>query len=162
MELQHQLRPFAERFEPRWCRREQLHLTLKFLGDVSTADIDELSRVTRDCAALRPFDAVLERVNVFPDARRARVLVVEVTPSDERLDELSRTLDERAARCGVERERRRFRPHLTLARFKSPGNAGFLLESAVLERAPLRLSVLALYQSTRSEYVPLASAVLAG
>jgi 2'-5' RNA ligase len=158
-ETQRTLRPFAERFEPRWTRPEQMHLTLKFLGDVATESIGELSQLV--AASEAPL-AAFERVATFPDTRRARVLVVELKPSDERLADMARQLDERAAAFGVARERRPFRPHLTLARFKQPGNATFLLESAVLPAHVVRFSVLRLYQSTRGQYVPLASAQLAG
>jgi 2'-5' RNA ligase len=159
-QLQASLRPFAERFEPRFSRREQMHLTLKFLGDVETSHLDELVRITEDCARNHgAFDASFERLTVFPDTRRARVLVVELEPNP-RLTTLATELDQAAERFGVARETRPFRPHLTLARFKAPGNARFLLESASVSRTSLRLSALRLYESRRGEYIPHASVSL--
>lgn len=159
--LQGDLRPFAERFEPRFTKREQMHLTLKFLGEVDAKHVHELARVLEECAKdQRSFETSYEKLAVFPDPRRARVLVVELEP-DARLSELARALDAATERLGVERERRPFRPHLTLARFKAPGNAAFLLESVSVPRTSLKLSELRLYESVRGEYVPRASVSLA-
>lgn len=161
-QLQATLRPFAERFEPRFSRREQMHLTLKFLGDVESSGLDELVELTRECAERHvAFDASFERIAVFPDARRARVLVVELDPNPH-LTTLATELDHAAERFGVARESRPFRPHLTLARFAAPGNAHFLLESASVSRTSLRLSSLRLYESRRGEYIPRASVSLRG
>jgi 2'-5' RNA ligase len=151
-QLQSRLRAFAERFDPRWTRREQVHLTLKFLGDVEISKLDELTRLTEECARdTRAFDVSFERLAAFPNARRARVLAIELSP-DPRLAELATRLEQAVERFGIPRERRPFRPHLTLARFKTPGNAAFLLDSASLPRTSLRLNVLRLYQSLRGEY----------
>jgi 2'-5' RNA ligase len=161
-QLQASLRPLAERFEPRFSRREQMHLTLAFLGDVETSHLDELVRITEDCARHHAaIEARFERVAVFPDPRRARVLVVELEPNP-RLTTLATELARAAERFGVPRETRAFRPHLTLARFKKPGNAQFLLDSASVSRTSLRLSALRLYESQRGEYIPHASVSLPG
>ncbi len=153
------LKPIAERFEPRWTRSTDMHLTLKFLGDVPDEAITELSEITRRRAAEHPpVEAMLDCVSAFPDTRRARVLVALVKAD---LDSLAKTLDDDAAGFGVERERRPFRPHLTMARFQRPGNAAFVVESARLEPVPFLLSELVLFQSRRSpkgaEYVAVAS-----
>jgi 2'-5' RNA ligase len=160
-ELQRRSMPFAERFAPSWTRREKMHLTLCFLGDVDVEHVDGLSRAMQDCARdVHAFDVVPERLTTFPDTRRARVLVVELA-ADERLERFAAELGHAAERFGIPRERRPFRGHLTLARFKTPGNAAFLVEATSLALETARLSQLRLYESRGGEYIPKSSVSLA-
>jgi RNA 2',3'-cyclic 3'-phosphodiesterase len=103
----------------RWTRPEGIHLTLKFLGDIT----DEQAKVvTAGLSSLPPFEAF--RVDVkgygfFPNSRRARVLWVGVDAASG-LTELAAQVEAAAERAGFAREDRSFTPHLTLARFVTP------------------------------------------
>jgi len=103
----------------RWTRPEGIHLTLKFLGEVSDRKVREVCESLKKLGRFEAFAIGLKGFGFFPDARRPRVFWVGV----EELASLSRLADqvEEAMRSiGFVREERAFRPHLTLARFRVP------------------------------------------
>jgi 2'-5' RNA ligase len=103
---------------------ENLHLTLRFLGEVG-------ENLTRSIAAamqeafreFEPFEASLKGVGVFPSVRNMRVLWIGVERNRERLIEMQRSLEGELQKLGFQRDRR-FHPHLTVARVKRRGDAG--------------------------------------
>jgi 2'-5' RNA ligase len=104
----------------KWVSAANLHLTLKFLGpSVPRENIfriqPELEKIAQDTIA---FDLEAAGVGGFPDLRRPNVLWVGLR--SDRLAELAARIDETASRCGFERERRAFNPHLTIGRLKRP------------------------------------------
>jgi 2'-5' RNA ligase len=103
----------------RWVRPAGIHLTLRFLGDVG-ADLDRQARPGwREAAAGCPrFRFRLTRLGCFPNPRRPRVLWVGVEElgSVGRLADLAAATERAAVAAGFDPERRRFSPHLTLAR----------------------------------------------
>ena len=96
-----------------------IHLTLKFLGDIRPDQVGPLSeameRATRPVA---PFSLCLGETGVFPGPRAPKVLWVGVTGDLEPLTELWSGLEAATADLGFARDRRRFSPHLTLARIR--------------------------------------------
>jgi 2'-5' RNA ligase len=103
-----------------WVRAERLHLTMKFLGDVDDEGAVRLSRAADAVAARhRPFEMTLGGVGAFPNFRRARVVWMGVA-SDPRLELLHHDLEVACGEEGFEVEGRPFRPHITLARVRSP------------------------------------------
>lgn len=118
----------------RWVPNENLHLTLRFIGDVdegAAADLDaELSRTP-----FAPFKLTLEGMGVFGASRRPRALWAGVAPSPE-LDILQGRVEAAAQRAGQPAETRKFTPHVTLARLKGGDDRlGRFLESNGLFRA---------------------------
>lgn len=99
----------------RWTREEQLHLTLRFLGDTDEALIEPL--VTR-LAGIRvqPFFLPLEGVGAFPEHSAPRVLWAGVGSGHTRLHQLRQRVDDTLLSIGVDADLRRFHPHVTLAR----------------------------------------------
>ncbi len=102
----------------RWVPVENIHLTLKFLGDVSPAQVDMLASILRAKADSVPaFDIHVGRLGSFPNMKRARVLWVGVqAPAG--MQKLSRGVESACARLGYESESRGFSPHLTLGRVR--------------------------------------------
>lgn len=99
----------------KWVRAENLHLTLKFLGETQS---EQLSEVAKALATIRSAEAV--RVDVrgtgfFPNAKRGRVFWAGVEAS-ENLARLAGAVDEAMVALGFAREEHAYRPHLTLAR----------------------------------------------
>ena len=115
----------------RWVPVKNIHLTLKFLGDVSVANLDMLMEMLRTCAAQHhPFEISVGDLGAFPSARRPRVVWVGVTaPPD--LAALHASIDTETARLGYAREDRPFSPHLTLGRVAR--NANFRDSQAISE-----------------------------
>jgi 2'-5' RNA ligase len=108
----------------RWVRPENIHLTLKFLGNVQEEILGNLRAALKEtCAEHEPFDIGLARLGAFPSARRARILWAGVDAGSDRLRALVTDLESALTPLGFEREKRAFTPHLTLGRVRSrPAN----------------------------------------
>lgn len=115
-ELQQRLQ--AAGLKARWVRPENMHLTLKFLGDIDPAAVGEIATALKQAAAVGPFSLPVAAVGVFPDAGRPRVIWVGLDDAGGRLVGLQQSIDAALAGCGFAREQRPFRGHLTLARFR--------------------------------------------
>jgi len=132
----------------RWCKPEQLHVTLKFLGYVERSAAAGLAgTLARRAAKLAPITSGLAQLTAFPSTRRARVLVVRLSDPSGAATKLAAQLEDDAATLGVPREERAFVPHLTLARFKPPVDVTELLEPVTVPQDPVELGVLRLYES---------------
>ena len=106
--------------EVKWPLPESIHLTLKFLGEVPDESIDGIKKAMDDSfSGFGPFEASLEGTGAFPSANYMRVVWVGMKENSERLIEMQKALDENLAQLGFAREKRRFHPHLTIARVKS-------------------------------------------
>ena len=107
-----------------WSREENTHLTLKFLGEVQTARLTNLSNAAaRAVADISHFQLTLEETGVFPKHGTPRVLWIGVQDGAGKLTELHTRLEEACAREGFAREERLFHPHLTIARLRKPQGA---------------------------------------
>lgn len=103
-----------------WVRPEGIHLTLKFFGTITAADVGTVAEAVAGLTVgARPFNLEAEGLGVFPDARRPRVLLLRIGGEVERLVVLQKSIDRRLESCGFPKEKRPFRAHLTLARIKS-------------------------------------------
>lgn len=140
-------KPVASRLSPRWTTPEQMHVTLKFLGPMPPDALPLLQEILAARAqAAAPFEGTLSRVTAF-GGRRARVLVVELATESPVLAELALGLEDDAAALGVARETRAFRAHVTLARFKHPGDARAAIDAAQIAPVAVSCRELRLYQS---------------
>jgi 2'-5' RNA ligase len=112
-------RPLREAgFPIRWVADENVHLTLKFLGEVPEERLDDLYRAVDGAAGgVSTFDMNLKGFGVFPSPRRPSVVWVGVD-LDPPLAELQSRTEDALAELGYAREDRRFHPHLTLGRSK--------------------------------------------
>ena len=101
----------------RWTRPENVHLTLKFLGDVEAEAFGSIRAALWEiCAQHAPFDAALAALGAFPSARRAKTLWIGAGEGSDRLRSLAADVDNALAPLGFEREKRPYVPHLTLGR----------------------------------------------
>jgi 2'-5' RNA ligase len=102
-----------------WTRPQGQHLTLKFFGDISTDDVKNIcSAVQNRVVSGKSLNLKVEKLGVFPDARRPRVIWCGVTGNMEKLSVLQKQLDSDFADIGFPAEERPFQAHLTLARIK--------------------------------------------
>ena len=105
----------------KWVRPEQMHLTLKFLGEISDEQAAAVSvALASVAAASQAFELTLEWLGMFPPAGRVNVLWVGVGDADERLAACQRECESQLEALGFEREARAFSAHLTLARNNDP------------------------------------------
>ena len=113
----------------KWVEEENLHLTMKFLGDVDMTLIGEIGQVLQDSVAqVEPFTFTVHGAGAFPGTASARIVWVGATGPIETLAKIYNHLNENLARLGVARENRRYVPHITLGRVKSPSKGRELTE----------------------------------
>lgn len=106
-----------------WVAADNLHLTLKFLGEVPESGLDGVLTATgRAAARAARFDLELAGVSAFPP-RRPRVIAAGASDRPATLAGLAASLEDELAALGVPREDRPFRAHITLGRLKGPPGA---------------------------------------
>ncbi len=103
----------------RWTKREQFHLTLKFLGNVRQTRVSELISALREaCMPLSELQVRVEGMGFFPDARFPRVLWVGVRDRKNLLFRLHEVVEAGVSRVTGERPDERFTAHVTLGRIE--------------------------------------------
>ncbi len=102
----------------RWVATENIHLTLKFLGEVSSTGLQLLTQVIHaECAQTAPFPISVETLGCFPNLRRPRVLWFGLAAPPE-LYQVQRQIENSTARLGYLSENKPFSPHLTIGRVR--------------------------------------------
>lgn len=133
-----------------WTRPAQLHVTLRFLGDVPVEQIDPI--VTR-LAAVRvaPFVLPVEGVGAFPPNRPPHILWIGTGTGHPRLFQLRQRLDDALLAAGLQLDVRTFHPHVTLARVTEDAALAaqhWLHTHRNFAAPPFRVEAFALYAST--------------
>jgi len=138
----------------RWTPVGNLHLTLKFLGDVPSQQMPALIALLQEESANHAtFDLLVSGLGVFPNPRRPRVVWVGCDGGPA-LGDLVKALDCQTARLGFAREERPFLPHLTLGRVADGAREEDLMvlvralsETQVAELARVPVEVIHLFRS---------------
>ncbi|MDP7442907.1 MAG: RNA 2',3'-cyclic phosphodiesterase [Candidatus Bathyarchaeota archaeon] len=113
--------------------RENIHLTLKFLGDVDDGRLDEVKRVVARLS-FEPFRMALSETGAFPNLRRPRVIWAGVSEGVDELASIFRELEAGFVGLRFKREGRRFSPHITIGRVRSGMNRDLLMEEVLKYR----------------------------
>ena len=133
-----------------WTRPEQLHLTLRFLGDVEVS-LRESLEMSLVRVRVEPFVLPISGAGSFPARGPARVLWIGVGHGHTRLYQLRQQVDDAVLAAGLSPDLRYFHPHVTLGRVKDeapPGTvAQFLRQNGEFEAAPIRVDAIHLYAS---------------
>ncbi len=112
-----------------WVRPDSMHLTLRFLGDVPEAELNRLGeRLTLAYRDVASFRLAVVKTGVFPNMRRPKVVWVGVEPLEGGLQSVWKIAESAAVDSGLKPEKRRFRPHLTVARIRDERKLGTLPE----------------------------------
>jgi RNA 2',3'-cyclic 3'-phosphodiesterase len=107
-----------------WSREENLHLTLKFLGDIPVKRVEGLSGATgRAARSFPPFELALNGCGAFPLKGQPRVLWIGIEDQSASLARLHRALEDECVAARFERDTRPFHPHLTIARLRERAGA---------------------------------------
>jgi len=134
-----------------WDKPEKLHLTLKFLGDAGENQLETLNKIVREIAGkISKFNVQIAETGVFPNARSARVLWIDVKDKAENLAKINNLLEAECAKIGFEREKRKFVPHLTIGRIREPNRAGELANKHLenkFEPVEFEVSEIVIYES---------------
>lgn len=124
---QEELRKFVRGVS--WVKRENIHLTLRFLGDVTPNQISVIKYSIEQVTDTRsPFSMELGGIGAFPNLSRPRIIWAGVKIGADEVGAIAREIDLRLSRRGYERDGKPFRPHLTLARLKSRTNLKPLID----------------------------------
>jgi len=118
---------------------QNIHITLKFLGDVKENLIDEIEQIMKDAVKkiqpftikavkkIQPFTIKLKGTGVFPNQNYVRVVWIGIKEGQV-IETIANTIDERLSKLGFKKEKRGFSPHLTIGRVKTAKNKQQLLK----------------------------------
>lgn len=141
----------------KWVERDNLHLTLRFLGDVEPGVVSRLSgRLRVVVSQLAPFGLEVLGAGAFPSSRKPRVLWVGVCGRDmPRLHSLFQAVEREVTDAGIPAEQRGLSPHITIGRIRNPV-PNECLERELETRARMSLGALPVNRAVlyRSELAP--------
>ncbi len=145
----------------RWVDPENMHITLRFIGEVSQADADDINQELSRTLA-KPVTYNITGMDTFGQGRKAHALYAGVTLSPE-MELLQTRVEGAVVRAGQPRETRKFKPHVTLARLKSAPELGllsFIQTNNLFRAGSILADYFVLYESRMgnggSVYLPLA------
>lgn len=133
----------------RWMTDDQLHLTLRFIGELDNGRTNEVADALSLVPGL-PFDLHLKGIGHFPPRGEPRVIWTGVERQPE-LTALKRRIDRALQQAGIERDRQKYAPHVTLARLRRPptqaGLATYLMRHSLYRSPGFPVSGFRLYSS---------------
>lgn len=134
-----------------WEKREKLHLTLKYLGEIEDDELAKLMLAVKKTARqVSLFSPEIRETGVFPHSSKARVLWIGVKDKTKKIFVLNDVLEKECENQGFQRESRKFKAHLTVARLREPQNSGELVErhlSEQFEPVGFKVSEIVIFQS---------------
>ena len=123
--IRHKLAATLNKLRPtakiNWSPPANLHITTKFIGEWDFDRMDELEAALEAMPKPDPFEVHVRGVGYFPTPHSPRTLFAGVEAPDQ-LNQLAAAIDSALQPLGIERESRKYSPHLTLARLKSTGD----------------------------------------
>ncbi len=121
-----------------WTKAENVHCTLKFLGDTPKPQIEKVATVLHEaCMSFAPIDAEIIGSGVFPNEHRARVLWIGIEENSGKLAELAQRIEIECRCLGFPKEERGFTAHLTIGRVKE-GKAANIVKALREQPFPSR------------------------
>lgn len=125
--LQEQLK--TSQADVKWVEPGNIHLTLKFLGEIDGEKMEKVTSILEDIAKGKsPFKIRIYTLGAFPKVNLPRVIWVGIDKGDNEVKEITRELEERIAKLGIPGEDRPFSSHITIGRTKSTLNRERLVE----------------------------------
>ncbi len=104
----------------KWVAYENLHITLKFIGEIDERKLDSIkSALSTVSGKTKCFKMQLGNPGCFPNIRNPRVLWIGVSIGAEHLIKLADELENSLIQCGIKKEEKKFHPHLTIGRIKT-------------------------------------------
>ncbi|QQP89041.1 RNA 2',3'-cyclic phosphodiesterase [Skermanella rosea] len=132
----------------RWTEPENLHLTVRFIGEVENGLLPDIDAALGSVSA-PAFDLVLDGVGQFGSGSRSRVLWAGVERNDA-LVHLNQKVESALVRAGLPREERRYSPHVTLARLRDAPQervGRFIQDRGLFRAGPIRVEHFTLFES---------------
>lgn len=108
-------------FPVRWVKSQNIHVTLKFIGEIHETLVRQVIKDVFEGSSLgKKFQITIGGTGVFPNVNKPRIFWVGIMSGQNELIQLANRLDERLALLKIPKEKRTFRPHLTIGRFRQP------------------------------------------
>lgn len=140
-----------------WEKAAKLHLTLKFLGDIDEKQLKDLENAVLNSVnafskaeKAADFKIQISDTGVFPSKRNAKILWLGLHDKTESLTKINQLLETECEKIGFEKEKRSFKPHLTIARLREPHKSGNLVEKHLenmFEPVEFTVSEIVIYES---------------
>ncbi len=132
----------------KWVKFENLHITLKFLGEIDEKKKHELVPAIAEISKnFKPFQIGLHGISCFPSPKNPRVIWVGLKEGGEQICEIANTLEERLGQCGFPKEEKKFHAHLTIGRVKIFCNIDDILKKEITTEI-FPIDALVLFKST--------------
>ena len=119
--LQEQLK--SSEADVKWVAAQNIHLTLKFLGEIDEIKLDKITRILEDTAKdKKPFYIRLSSLGAFPKINSPRIVWVGIDKGEKETKEIAKELEEKIVKIGIPKEDRPFSSHITIGRTRSSRN----------------------------------------
>jgi 2'-5' RNA ligase len=153
----------------KWVDPGNIHLTLKFLGNISPGMTGRITSAMETAAReIRPFRIQVKGLGAFPNANRVNIVWVGMEGDVERLALLQKRIDAQLSHLGFKSENRPFTPHLTIARIRDHASAeerrklGRIIEDTAFDTShPVDVSAVHLMKSQLTRQGPIYSVIAA-
>jgi len=160
-EVQGQLKACAS--DVKWVEPDNIHLTLKFLGEIKDSQLNKVSLILEELAKDTPsFAVVICSIGAFPRITSPRVIWAGIDKGKEEVNDTAKRLEEKLSLIGIPKEERRFSSHITIGRTRSGLNldklAGGLEKMSLLandQRREFQASKITLFKSTLTPKGPI-------
>ncbi len=143
----------------KWVQPQNIHLTLKFLGERDDKKIEKIKEILdaivreKKCFAIRLFN-----IGAFPEIDSPRVIWVGIDKGDQETKTIAEELEDKISKIGIPKESRAFSSHITIGRVRSPHNRIALIKSLIelpeIEHKEFRADKITLFKSTLSPEGP--------
>ncbi len=131
----------------KWVEEKNLHITLKFLGNIDDKKVKEVKNIMEGIVKkVSKFKAGLEGIGAFPSLSRARVIWIGIKEGEDDFKSLNKMIEKATTPLGFKNEHHRFTPHLTIGRLRIPTGVSlkipyrsriFLVDKFILYRSEL-------------------------
>jgi len=144
----------------KWVEKQNIHLTLKFLGEIDEKKCEKIkSALDKIAGSMHPFELTIKEIGAFPKIDYPRVIWVGLDKGVAESLVLAEKVDEEMSKLGFEKESRPFTAHLTIGRVRSPQNKEALKSKLTTYNLPLTakaqlISSIILFQSKLSPKGP--------
>lgn len=151
-QLQRRARELAPRARLTWASPDRMHLTSRFIGEVSPADAERVIAALREPIDVAPFAMQFEGLGAFPQRGEPRVLWLGVGQGGESARAVEAAVSGRLAALGLPGDERAYTPHLTLARVRDAAGLRTrpLFDGLSPRVGAMRVDAITLFQSRLS------------
>jgi len=147
----------------KWVKKDNIHITLKFLGYVHQDKIKDIScKLKKIASNIRPFKISLSDIGIFPNNRYPKIIWIGISDIDEKLEILSSKLNIELQTLDFKKEERKFHPHITIGRVKNiKDKIAFAdyLRDVEFHSKTININEIFLYKSTLTAKGPIYSVI---